>query len=156
MKMKHYRTGPLGSLMDEYERALQELQELLRSLSKEDYSRISNPHSPDPDCLSVQTIIWHVIAAGYGYAFYIRKAMGSEGIRPEIPLLSQLDAINKLGEVFEYSLQTFEGRWNMGEEEMYTTTIKTGWSEYNIDSMLEHAIVHILRHRRQIEKLVLQ
>jgi uncharacterized damage-inducible protein DinB len=141
--------------MDEYERALRKLQELLRSLNTEDYTRISNPDSPDPDCLSVQTIMRHVISAGYGYATSIRKAIGVEGARPEIPLLIQAEAIRRLGEMFEYSLATFDGRWDIGEEEMYTTIIKTSWSEYHIDSLLEHAIVHILRHRRQIEKLVL-
>lgn len=155
MTQKIYRPGPAGSLMDVYERALRELQELLRSLSTEDYIRISNPDSPDPDCLSVQTIMRHVVSAGYGYATSIRQAIGVEGRRPEIPLLSQADAVRRLGEMFEYSLAAFNGRWDITEEEMYTTIIKTSWSEYDIDSLLEHAVVHILRHRRQIEKLVL-
>ena len=31
--------------------------------------------------------------------------------------------------------------------------IKTGWGQlYDIEQLTEHAIVHILRHRRQIEK----
>ena len=153
-KIKKYRLGPLGSLMDEYERALRELQQVLRSVTADDYIRISNPGSPDPDCFSVQTIVWHTISAGYGYATSIGNAIGVARTRPEIPLLPKDEALDKLDEMFRYSLETFEGKWDMGEEKMYTTTIKTSWSEYDIDSMLEHAIVHILRHRRQIERLV--
>ena len=151
---KEYRSGPLGSLMDEYERALGELKILLGSLSENDYIRISNPSSPDPDCLSVQTIMRHVVSAGYGYAVNIRTAIGVEGKRTDIKEIPQSEVLTMVDDMFEYSLKTFDGRWDMGEEEMYTTIIKTSWSEYDIDSMLEHAVVHILRHRRQIEKLV--
>ena len=153
--MKSYRPGPLGSLMDEYERALRELQELIRSLNTEDYVRISNPDSPDPDCLSVQTIVRHVISAGFGYATYIGKEIGVVRQRPEISLLPKEEAVNRLDDMFGYSLETFEGKWGMTEDEMNSIVFKTNWSEYDIESMLEHAIVHILRHRRQIEKLVL-
>ncbi len=32
--------------------------------------------------------------------------------------------------------------------------IKTGWGQlYDIEQMMEHAIVHILRHKKQIEKI---
>jgi len=33
--------------------------------------------------------------------------------------------------------------------------MKTSWGEnYDFEQLLEHAIVHILRHRRQIERLL--
>lgn len=151
---KQYRTGPLGGLMDEYERSIRELQALLRSLTNDDYIRISNPESPDPDCLSVQTIMRHTISAGFGYATYIGEEIGVVRQRPEIPLLEKNEAIKRLDDMFDYSLQTFEGKWAMTEDEMGSVVFKTGWSEYDIESMLEHAIVHILRHRRQIEKIL--
>jgi chromosomal replication initiation ATPase DnaA len=35
-----------------------------------------------------------------------------------------------------------------------TLKIKTGWGQlYDIEQLAEHAIVHILRHRRQIERI---
>jgi hypothetical protein len=39
----------------------------------------------------------------------------------------------------------------MTEEEISATLMETHWGSYNIEMMFEHAIVHILRHRRQIE-----
>ena len=122
---KLYRPGPAGALIDEYERTLRDLQGLLRSLSSDEYVRIANPDSPDPDCLSIQTVMRHVVSSGYGYATSIRKAIGVEGDRPEIPLLSLEESISKLDQMFEYSVGTFEGRWNMTEDEMGMTPIKT-------------------------------
>jgi len=151
---KQYRTGPLGGLMDKYERDLRELQGLLNSLSNDDYTRICDPDTPDPDCRSVQTIIRHVTSSGFGYATYIGQEIEVTRQRPEIPLLAKDEAIKRLDDMFEYSLQTFEGKWAMTEDEMGSVVFKTGWSEYDIESMLEHAIVHVLRHRRQIEKLL--
>jgi hypothetical protein len=40
---------------------------------------------------------------------------------------------------------------------METIFFKTRWGvDYNIDQLFEHAIVHVLRHRRQIEKFLLK
>jgi hypothetical protein len=39
-------------------------------------------------------------------------------------------------------------------EEIEATQQQTRWGLYNIEMMFEHAIVHILRHRRQIEKFL--
>jgi uncharacterized damage-inducible protein DinB len=43
------------------------------------------------------------------------------------------------------------------DEEIDSITIHSGWEvTYNLEELLEHAIVHLLRHRRQIEKFMLQ
>jgi hypothetical protein len=43
------------------------------------------------------------------------------------------------------------------DEEIESITMQTGWGvTYNLEQLLEHAIVHLLRHRRQIEKFMLQ
>jgi hypothetical protein len=45
----------------------------------------------------------------------------------------------------------------MTDEEIERITLQTGWEvTYNLEQLLEHAIVHILRHRRLIEKFMLQ
>ena len=39
---------------------------------------------------------------------------------------------------------------------MSKIVIHSGWSvTYDLEQLLEHAIVHVLRHRRQIEKFLL-
>ncbi|HUQ34137.1 MAG TPA: hypothetical protein VM095_18595, partial [Pyrinomonadaceae bacterium] len=48
-----------------------------------------------------------------------------------------------------------EGRWEMSAEEISGIVIKTRWGAvYDAEGLLEHAIVHLLRHRRQIEKFI--
>ncbi|MGY0037018.1 hypothetical protein [Pedobacter sp. NJ-S-72] len=55
---------------------------------------------------------------------------------------------------FQFTVGIFEGvkdedleRFDAGDK------IMTGWGQlYDIEQLMEHAIVHILRHRRQIER----
>lgn len=43
------------------------------------------------------------------------------------------------------------------EEFDQTKKINTKWGQqYDVEQMLEHAIVHILRHRRQIKNALIQ
>jgi hypothetical protein len=43
----------------------------------------------------------------------------------------------------------------MTDEEISATVINSGWGvTYDAEQLLEHAIVHVLRHRRQIEKFI--
>jgi len=54
---KEYRTGPVGALMDEYERATDELKNVIKTVSKDDFVKIVDPDTSDPDCRSMQTIM---------------------------------------------------------------------------------------------------
>ena len=40
---------------------------------------------------------------------------------------------------------------NMTDEEMMNTLIKTSWTIYDTEGLWEHAVMHIHRHRRQME-----
>ena len=65
--------------------------------------------------------------------------------------------MTQLESMLEYTAQTLEGRWEMTDGEIESAIVLTGWGvTYNLEQLLEHAIVHILRHRRQIEKFMLQ
>ena len=99
----------------------------------------------------------HVVSAGYGYADYIRESFSMPSTRPPKRLLSREEAVTQLESMLEYTAQTLEGRWEMTDEEIESITMQTGWGvTYDLEQLLEHAIVHILRHRRQIEKFMLQ
>ena len=77
---KTYRTGAVGALMDEYERAAAELVSILEKITDEEFERIRDTKTQDEDCRSIQTIMRHVIRAGYGYAGYMRTAWGMEPV----------------------------------------------------------------------------
>jgi uncharacterized damage-inducible protein DinB len=156
--LKDYRKGGIGALMDEYERAAFELKSLLENISEDVYVKIIDPDTEDSDCHSMQTMLNHVIHAGYGYANSIRRhfsipheALGDE--RPEIP---KSEINNEIEKMLDYTVETLDGKWEMSYEEMNGLIIyRTEKFTENIEQLLEHAVMHILRHRRQIDKFLL-
>ncbi len=53
----------------------------------------------------------------------------------------------------QYGSDALDGKWRMTDAEIMATRMKGEYVE-NLEQSLEHAIVHILRHRRQIEKFL--
>ncbi len=152
-----YRSGAIGALMDEYERAASELGRLVERIPEDDFMRVVDAQTNDEDCRSVQTIMSHVVRAGYSYADYMREQFSIASTRPQSELLSRHESLEQLDAALHYTAQTLEGRWEMSDEEISRTVIKSRWGAvYDAEGLLEHAIVHILRHRRQIEKFIWQ
>ena len=153
--MKTYRPGAVGALMDEYERAVAELVRLIGGLSDAEFEVVRDEQTQDAQCRSIQTILRHVVGAGYGYSCYIREALSIPTERPKIPMLSRTDSLLGLAEMLAHTVATLEDRWRMSDEEMGAVRIQSPWGVvYDLEQMLEHAIVHILRHRRQIERFL--
>ncbi len=143
--------------MDEYERAASELRRLVEQIPEDDFARIVDSQTKADDCRSVQTIMSHVVRAEYGYADYIREQFSIASTRPQNKLLSHQESLEQLDAALRYTVQTLEGRWEMSGEEISSTVINSRWGVvYDVEGLLEHAIVHILRHRRQIEKFIWQ
>ena len=157
IKNKKYRKGAIGASMDEYERAADEYLSLVESVDEEEYTRIADTRTENEDCRSIQTITTHVIAAGYGYANYIREQFSMASTPVARRLLTHLEVKEELIKMLDYTIETLDGKWEMTEDEVNKTIINTRWGvTYDIDQLLEHAIVHVLKHRRQIEKFLLQ
>src|SRR5574341_1216582 len=154
---KTYRKGGVGAMMDEYERAAGELKNVLGRASEEQFNRIVDTQTKDVDCRSIQTIITHVVRAGYGYADYIRQWFSIASTRPESVPVLHAEAVEKIDAVLDYTVQTLDGKWEMRDEEIESLAMKVGCGPtYNLEQLLEHAIVHILRHRRQVERFLLE
>jgi uncharacterized damage-inducible protein DinB len=150
-----YRSGALGALMDEYERAASELKRLIERIPEDDFVRVVDSETQSEDCRSVQTIMSHVVNAEYSYADYIREQFSLRSTRPQRKLLSRQESLEQLEAALRYTAETLEGRWEMSDEEITATVIKSRWGVvYDVEGLMEHAIVHILRHRRQIEKFI--
>jgi uncharacterized damage-inducible protein DinB len=141
--------------MDEYERAARELARLVAGLSDDEYERMRDAETADPDCHTIQTILSHVVRAGYGYADYIRSVFGQESTRPEPRLLSRAEALEGIEAFLAYTAETLDGKWLMTYEEITTIQMQVRWGPtYDLEQLLEHAIVHVLRHRRQVERFL--
>jgi len=149
----NFRKGAIGALMDEYERAALELKVLVKNITESDFQKIVDPDTKDEDCRSVQTIVSHVNNSGYGYANYIRDWFSIPKNSPERKLLSQKDFQEEFERMVVYTSETLEGKWEYSDEEVMKLKVNVHWGpQYDLEQLLEHAIVHILRHRRQIEK----
>ena len=152
--MKVYRKGAVGALMDEYERASSDLKLVLRDIPEADFTVVIDAETEDDNCRSVQTIMTHVVRAGYGYADYIRDQFGIQKTSPSSTLVSYQDVEQQVDGMLDYTERTLDGRWEMAEDAVMGISIDSRWGQrYDLEQLVEHAIVHILRHRRQIERL---
>ena len=152
---KPYRKGAIGALTDEYEKALNELKDLLLQIPDAEFLKVYNEKA-DIDFQSIRNIVLHMVNSGYGYSNYIRKRFGESYVVPKIEIKKTEQAIVKLDEMFQYTVDTFEDKWHLTYDDLMKTIIKTSWTTYDLEAIIEHAIVHILRHRLQIEKMTIK
>ena len=146
------RTGPVVALMDEYERAALELRRLLERLSDDEYERPRDPQAADASCRSIQTVMTHVVSAGYGYAGMLRAAWELPPRVHDRRDVPRAEAIERLGAVLQHTSDTLERRWDLTEADQNALQMKARWGQvFDFEQLFEHAIVHVLRHRRQIE-----
>ena len=141
--------------MDEYARAAADLKAVLRGLSTEEYLAVMDAETNDEDCRSAKSIMNHVVRSAYGYSLYVREALGMETHPRETDygLTEPEIACAKLDAALAHTETTFAGRWDMSGKALAAVRFTVSWGvTYDSEQMIEHAIVHILRHRRQIER----
>ena len=153
---KEFRdNGAIGALLDEYGKSIEELKEVITTISKDELIEIVDHETKDKDCQSIQTILSHVVESGYGYVIVIRKWLGENIAYKNKELLYSIDeyklAVDKM---FSYNEKLFQDYPELQLEEYKSENkIKVRWGQiYDVEQLFEHAIVHILRHRRQIER----
>lgn len=147
-----YRKGTMGVLADEYEDAIEQLKNVLKNLPAKKFNAVLDP-SVYKTFQSPKGIMEHILRAGFGYSNYMRRKLSKKATRPKPVIKTPADAITQLDNMFQHTLETFEGNWNLSYNETISIDIKTPWAIYNLESMIEHAIIHVLRHCRQIKRL---
>ena len=158
--MISFRTnGAIGALLDEYEKVVSELKEVLNDVEDDKLSVIVDAETKDPDCVSIQSILNHVLRAGYNYVIAIRNDQG-EKLEKYIP--AKIDSVpsfkTALDQMFAYNEQLFNSYPELVlETHDHSNKILTSWGQsYDVEQLFEHAIVHVLRHRRQIQRFLLK
>jgi uncharacterized damage-inducible protein DinB len=150
-----YRKGPVGALLDEYERAAAELIAVIDSVDDNEFELVRDTRTADEHCRSIQTIMSHVVHSGYGYANVIRKACAMQGEESIFSVLSRPDSKARLIRMLAYTAETLADKFDLTDEQMMEIKMVNPWGQvYDLEMRLEHAIVHILRHRRQIERFL--
>ncbi len=150
-------SGAVKALLHEYNKAVGELINVVSPLSAPDLILVLDTETTDPDCTSIQNILSHVIHAGYAYTVYIENHIGLNTQRPpKIYFDTITDYTNALFEMYTYCENCFINNDNINLEEFDSAKkITTTWKQvYDVEQLMEHAIVHVLRHRLQIEKLI--
>jgi len=149
--------GSIKALLDEYKKAINELITVIKPLNDKSLAMVVDNETKDPDCRSIQTILSHIICSGYGYTIYIENSIGANKPRLERETFHSISPyIDHLRLMFEYCENFFNSNINLTIEQTDNSKkITVNWGQqYDIEQLFEHAIVHILRHRRQIENFI--
>jgi hypothetical protein len=115
------------------------------------------PETSDKDYASLETLLYHGLRAARGYMVWICKSLNLSD--PEIKPAPDLSVIEKEAEAYlEHVLE----RWRLPlvdiEEKAFNVpTYTSNWGvDYCIDAMLEHAVMHPIRHEFQLKNLLAQ
>ena len=150
------RPGAVGALLDIYEQAILDLTNTIKSIPDNVLTNIIDEKTTSEDCKSIQAILSHVVSSGYSYAISIHNLKGHNMRRPDkVFHVTIAEYMKDLTNVFIFTESVFS-KIKDDELEQYDDSlkIKTGWGQlYDIEQLTEHAIVHVLRHKRQIEKI---
>jgi hypothetical protein len=140
--------------MDEYARAAEDFCRVVEGFDAARFA--AERESPDPDCRSARAIARHAASASRGYANEIRRVRGLPTplarLEPD-DVRSPSDARRLLREGLRYTEGALEGFYDADEAALRAHEFTVPWGvRYDPESMLEHAICHLLRHRRQLER----
>ena len=113
------------------------------------------PETDDPSYVSAEHLGGHVFRAARGYLTWMGEFVG----RPITDVDTDTDplSIARKGRAFVGEvLAAWRRHLALLEDgEMTPATRKSRWGEgYTIEQMLEHAVVHPMRHRIQLERLM--
>jgi hypothetical protein len=148
-------SGPFGALMDEYARAAEDFCRVVEGFDSARF--LTKRASDNPSTISPQAICVHVCGAAYRYAHYIRKAQRIDFVERYEVQSSQLSAPQDvralLTEAIIFTEATVEPLLRATEEEIQALSFTVRWGpRYDPEMLLEHAVCHLLRHRRQLER----
>jgi len=116
---------------------------------------IKLPDSDDLYYKSLDTLLYHLLRSARGYMIWMCEKLGLEDPQiKETPTAEMIEekAVEQLAHLFE--------RWrlplaNVEPELFEDKAYKSNWSvEYCIDAMLEHAVMHPIRHEFQLKNLI--
>ncbi len=142
----------LVALLEEYKKATIPYKEILQSVSLSNFNTIFDAKTEDADCKSIQTITFHIIHSGHTYANYINTISTKKWYEYDSLVDCPKKGIIEIDKMLVYTESSFKEIWNKTNEEIDTWKFETRWNvTYNFEQLMEHAIVHILRHRRQVE-----
>lgn len=142
-------------LLEEYRRAIADLIARVETVSPSRLAAIADPRTRDKDCVSIQSVLTHVVHCGYRYLKMMDEHLGDSRIqspkRVKLAKISEYQlALEKLTDDTEAFFAPLDDKHMVAYDPK--RKIKTSWGQYyDFEQLMEHAIVHVLRHRYQID-----
>ena len=117
---------------------------------------VSLPATADPNYASLNTLGRHVLRAAGGYLVWMCEVLGlpDPGVRPAP---DANDIVRDADEYLEHVLERWraEAPRQIADDQLETPEYPSRWgTRYCIDAMLEHAVMHPIRHGFQLEELM--
>jgi hypothetical protein len=145
-----------GGLMDEYARAAVDFCNVVEALAPAKFTDDVKPDS-DPDCVSIRKLCVHVLSSAHGYGSHLLRAMGVEVPPPPSIDENSIKLPAAVRPLLAQHIRRTEGIVadivKLPEKQQEALVVRPRWAlPMQVDLLLEHAIVHLLRHRRQIER----
>ncbi len=159
MPTKPKSQNAINAILHEYQKVVDELSNTITNVTDEQLSIILDAETGDPDCRSIQSILTHVCLAGYGYAVRIERHLGADKpYRKQLNCHTIADYQQELQAMMAYNRNAFSNIFDHQIDAVEEDKkILTSWKQrYDIEQLMEHAIVHVLRHRYQIEKFMMK
>ena len=134
-----------------HERYLREFVDIWRGAKQ---AGLRLPMVDDPDYESLDHLLRHVLRAARGYMTWMCEELGLPD--PEIRSTPGVDNIEE--EADQYLDHVLE-QWRIPlaevPEQQFEVTYKSRWGmDYSIDAMMEHAVMHPIRHTFQLKELL--
>jgi len=141
--------------MDEMARAAAEFCRVADTVPRDRFLR--EQPSDDPDTVSIRAVCAHVVRAAYGHANYIRQIRKMDALDPrpaERSVAETPDGVRSLlRRAVLYVEEAVRGLDVLPGDAVAAMTFQVRWGPvYDPEMMMEHAVMHLLRHRRQIER----
>lgn len=110
----------------------------------------------DPDYESLSTLLRHVLRSAGNYMIWMCDKLNLPD--PNINQLPEPELlVKKAGLYIDHILDKWRSPLTeIDEEKFHSPTFTSNWGvEYCIDAMLEHAVMHPIRHEFQLRSLIL-
>ena len=150
-ELKNYRYRGARALVLLHE---QGMRELLPVWQRAKTAQLKLPSTTDPNYASLESLLHHALRASRGYMTWLceKLSLPDPGIDPT-PEPSRVE--QEAARYLEHLLE----RWRLPlvgvEEARFQAIHKSRWGEdISLEGMLEHAVMHPLRHRFQLEELM--
>ena len=150
--MQTFRSRGARALVILHER---ELRAFVATWKTAQAARLLLQPDPDPAYASLDHLLCHVLRAARGYLVWSSEVLGLPD--PQVEVVPEPGLLASAPEEF---LEHVLARWRTGlvaadGEALERTEARSRWGvTYSVDAMLEHAVMHPLRHRFQLEELL--